>query len=385
MKRPLSILALLLLLPSVSDAYQFRTGESTNTLVLSAGETLDDESLLLAYRLDIQGDAMRDLWLMASTAVRFDGKSGGDLRVLARSAVIGGEAGQNLLVYAAGLQLTTNSVVRGQAALFGKTVICEGAVEGDAWILADSVTLGGRWAGNVRVQANEIRIAPGTQIAGDLVYTSPKTLAYDSSVAIAGVVKPVRTLLPDAGARSPAAIQARFAFHGYLFLAALLAGLPFVGLFPMLAGSAVRTLRTSPWRVLLAGATTVLLGPFLIAFAFMTLIGIPLALLLGALYAALAYLSHIVIALWLGHRLLRAQGPQTFARVLSSLAVGLFLLYFATALPGVAAFVVMPVWILGSGSHMLALLRRPQFSFPLPPPAPPPLPNPPEKSAENPE
>ncbi|NCA82439.1 MAG: hypothetical protein EOM72_06790 [Opitutae bacterium] len=385
MKSPLSILALLLLLPAVSDAYQFRTGERTNTLVLPARETLDDESLLMAHRLDIQGDARRDLWLVASTAVRFDGQSGGDLRVLARSAIIGGEAGQNLLAYAAGLQLTTNSVVRGQAALFGKTVICEGAVEGNAWILADSVTLGGRWAGNVRVQADEIRIVPGTQIAGDLVYTSPKTLAYDSSVAIAGVVKPVKTLLPDADARSPAALQARFAVHGYLFLAALLAGLPFVGFFPLLAGSAVRTLRTSPWRVLLAGSATVLLGPFLIAFAFMSLVGIPLALLLGALYAALAYLSHIVIALWLGHRLLRAQGPQTFARVLSSLAVGLFLLYFATAFPGVAAFIAMPVWILGAGSLVLALLRRPQFSFPLPPPVPPPLPNPPEKSPENPE
>ena len=377
MKRLLSILGLLLLLPAAADAYQWRMGESTNVLALPAGKTLAEETLWIAYGLDIQGKAARDLWLLATTAVQFDGETGGDLRLLAgSSAVLNGEARQNLLAYARGLQLTTNSVVRGQAALFGSSVICEGVVEGDAWIVADSVTLGGRWAGNVRVRANEIRIAPGTTIAGNLVYTSSKTLVYDSSVAIAGTVTQKNDLLPQP------TFAGRVVLHGYLFLAALLVGMPFVGIFPMLAGGAVRKLRTSPWRVLFAGAITILFGPFLIAFAFMTVIGIPLALLLGALYAALAYLSHIVIALWLGHMLLRASGPQTFARVLSTLTVGLFLLYFSAAIPGVVSFMALPVLLLGTGALVLAMLHRPLLSFPLP--VPPPLPNKPEPP-ENPE
>lgn len=377
MRRLLSIwlLPILLLLPFSAEAYQFRAGNTTNALTIPADEVFDDESLLVAYGLEFAGEARRDLWLMASTAIRFDGTSDGDLRMLASSAVIDGEARQNLLAYARGLQLTTNSLVRGQAALFGTTVICEGTVEGDAWILADSVTLGGHWAGQVRIHANEIRIVPGTTIAGDLAYTSPKTLVLDPSVTIGGTLKPVQTLLPTADTISPSAIRTRLAFHGYLFLAALLVGMPFVGAFPLLAGGAIRTLRTSPWRVLFAGMLATLLGPFLIGFAFMSVVGIPLALLLGALYVSLAYLSHIVIALWLGHMLLRAQGPQTFSRVLSSLGAGLFLLYFAAALPGVAAFLLLPVAILGGGSLVLALLHRPLVAFPMPPTAPPPSPN----------
>ena len=379
MRNRLSILLFFLLLPVVAEAYQWRMGESTNGLALPAGETLGDETFMTAYSLDIQGKAAHDLWLLASTAIRFDGKSGGDLRLLASTAVLGGETRQNLLAYARGLQLTTNSAVRGQAALFGTTVICEGQVEGDAWIFADSVTLGGRWAGNVRIHAREIRIAPGTTIAGDLVYTSPKTLVYDSSVVIAGAVKQTKNMLPKAS------FQSSLLIHGYLFLAALLVGLPLVGFFPTLAGGAVRKLRTSPWRVLMAGVLTILLGPFLIGFAFMTVVGIPLALLLGALYASLAYLSHLVVALWLGHRLLRAQGPQTFARVLSALTTGLFLLYFVAALPGIASLILFPVLVLGTGSLVLSLLHRPLIAFPMPPPVPPPLPNTPEKSPENPD
>lgn len=376
MKRRAVILLLVLLLPAAAQAYQWRA--STNLLVLPAGETLGTEALWAANHLDVQGKAKQDLWLMGVATVRFDGEVAGDLRVAGGSAVVGGTARRNLMAYVNGFQLTTNSVVRGELALLGGTVICEGAVDGDAWIFAQSVTIGGRWGGRVRIHAEEIRIAPGTQIAGDLVYTSPRPLVYDSSVAVAGAVVESKSPMAQTSFRS------RFAFHGYLFLAALLVGMPFVGFFPALAGGAVRKLRLSPWRALLAGGIAIVLGPFLVAFAAMTLVGIPLAVLLAAFYLALTYLSHVVIALWLGHRLLRAPGPQTFGRVLSALAVGLFLLYAASAIPGVASFLAMPVLVLGTGALALALLQRPSFALPLPPLAPPPS-RPPPGSTDKPE
>jgi len=376
MKRLLTILFLFLLLPAAAHAYEIRLGEGTNTVVLPADATFTEEALCMAHRVDIQGKAKRDLWLLAASSVSFDGESDGDLRVMAASAILRGEAKENLLAYAHGLQLTSNSVVRGEVALFGNTVICEGLVEGNGLIFAQSVTLGGHWEGTVRIHAQEIRIVPGTTIAGDLVYTAPKPLIYDSSVDIAGTVTQQRNLLPESHPFSLAAFRARAEWLGYLFLAALLAGMPFVGFFPSMAGRAVRQLSTSPWRVLLAGTVTVLLVPFLIAFVFVTLVGIPLALLLGALYLSLGYLSHIVIALWIGHKLLRTSGPQTFSRVLAALSVGLFVLYFASALPGVAGFIAMPIIILGTGSLVLALLQRPSVTISLP--VPPALPNPTE-------
>ena len=371
MKRRLAILGLAGLLPLAAHAYQFRVGETTNALVLPAGAQIAEEALWAANSVEIQGTTLRDLWLLASAGVRFDGESRGDLRAFAAAATIGGTVQGNLFAYANGLQLTTNSAVRGEAALFGADLICEGAVEGNARIFAKSATLGGRWGGDVRIYADEIRIAPGTRIAGNLVYTSSKPLVYDASVAVGGTVEQRNVLPPEAP------LRARIARHGYLFLAALLVGMPFVGFFPHVAGGAVRRLRATPGRALLTGAATLLLAPFVIGFAFMTAIGIPVALLAGALYLALAYLSHIVAALWLGHRLLRPQGPQTFARVLAALATGLFVFYFAAAIPGVAAFLLPAVAILGTGALVLALLQRPSFAVPLPPPPPPPVLNPP--------
>ena len=363
MNRRVASLLLLFLWPAVAPAYEWRA--STNRLVLAAGETIGEEALWAAKELDLQGQARQDLWLLGQQTVRFDGEAAGDLRVLAGSAVVAGTARRNLMAYANGLQLATNSTVRGELALVGGTVICEGQVDGDAWIVAGSATLGGTWGGRVRIRAEEIRLAPGTRIAGDLVYTSPRPLVYDSSVAIAGAV------VAAPGPLGPPSFQARFALHGYLFLAALLVGMPFVGFFPALAGGAVRKLRLAPWRTLLAGVAALLIGPFLAFFAFVTVVGLPLAVFVAAFYGALAYLSHVVIALWLGHRLLRAPGPQTFGRVLSALATGLFLLYAAAAVPGVAALLAPPVLVLGTGALVLAFLQRPVFPFPLSLPPPP--------------
>ena len=376
MMRRAAILLLLFLLPAVARAYQWRA--STNLLVLAADDAVGTEALWVANHLDVQGKAKQDLWLMGVATIRFDGEASGDLRMAGGSAVVGGTARRNLMAYVNGFHMTTGAVVRGDAAVLGGNVVCEGAVDGDAWIVAQSVTIGGSWGGRVRLRAEEIRIAPGTRIAGDLVYTCPRPLVYDASVDVGGSV--VESRFPEAAS----SFQARFAFHGYLFLAALLAGMPFVGFFPAMAGGAVRKLRLSPGRVLLAGGLVLVLGPFLIAFAAMSIVGLPLALLLSFFYLSLAYLSHVVVALWLGHRLLRAPGPQTFGRVLSALSVGLFLLYAAAALPGVGGFLALPVIAFGTGALVLAFLQRPTFPLPMPPTVIP-LPRPPSGTPDPPE
>jgi len=370
MKRILVILSLFLLLPAAAQAYLWQVGESTNTVGLAADAVFAEEALCMGYRVDVQGQAEKDLWLAGSTSVEFGGTVDGDLRILSSSAILSGQTKGNLMAYARGLQLTSNALIQGEAALFGDTVICEGTVDGDARIFAQSLTLGGRWNGTVRVHAKEIRVVPGTVIAGDLIYTAPTPLIVDSSVEIGGELTPRQSLMPETDAFSLAAIRTRAQFLGYLFLAALLAGMPFVGFFPAVAGRAVRQLSTSPWRVLLAGIISVLFVPFVIAFIFVTIVGIPLALLMGMLYLALTYLSHIVIALWLGYKLLRTQGPQSFSRVLGALAAGLFVLYALSSLPGVAGFIAMPLILLGTGSLVLALIQRPQLTIQLPPPPP---------------
>ena len=360
--------ALLAALPA--HAFEWHRGNGTNALAFDAHHAFTNEAFVLAHSLDVASHASRDLWLFASTAIHFSGDAGGDVRALARSASFSGTLQRNLIAYANGLHLATNSLARGQVALFGANVICEGTVEGDAWIIARSVTIGGTWNGNLRVTADEIRIAAGTRVAGTLTYSSPKEPVIPASASIAALQQIGELSIADAQSLVSLPLSTRFLINGYLFLAALLAGMPFVGMFPAQAGRAVRGLVLAPWRALVAGFLTVLGGPILIGFALASVVGLPLALLLGALYLTLLYLSHIVVALWIGHAILRNKGPQTFGHVLMAMAVGLFLIYFLTALPGVASFAALPIVVLGAGA--LVASRQPagrlRFATHLPPP-----------------
>ena len=368
-RRLLPLLLLGALAAAPAHAYQWRLGDTTNALVMSPGDSLAEESLWMARRLDIGGRAARDLWLLAQADIRFTGETAGDLRAFGHAVTLAGVARENVLAYANNLHLTTNAVVGGDLALFGANIICEGRVTGDAWIMARSITLAGDWGGTLHLYADEIRVAPGTTIAGGVIYSAVRPLIVDDTVQVGGEVKARHTAAAGSGATS---LQPRLLLHGYLFMAALLVGMPFVGFFPYLAGGAVRKLRVAPWRALVTGALALLFVPFLTAFIFMTVVGIPLGLLVGALYIAMLYLAHIVVALWIGHLLLRAPGPQTFGRVLAALAAGLFTLYFLAALPGFGSLVLLPVLVMGSGALLLAFLQRP--GLPPPPPPPPPVP-----------
>lgn len=363
-------LAFVLLRPVSSFAFELRVGDGTNDLAVSSGESLDSESLLVAQSLVFDGTSAKDLWLLARNGISFDGASAGDLRLIARSAVVAGSARQNLLAYAAGLQLATNSVVEGQAALLGDVVVCEGRVDGDAWILARSATVGGRWGGSLRVQAEEIRLVPGTAIAGDLVYAAPKPPFVDPSVSIGGTLRRSNLDAETGEAWSLAALADRALALGYAFLAALLVGIPFVGLFPHVAGGAVRSLRVRPWRVFAAGLLVVFGSPFLFAFCIVTVVGIPLAIVVAALFALLLAASPAVVALWIAHSFMGSPAPRSFGRVLSSLSAGLAAICVVAAIPGVASFVALPVFVLGGGALAVSLFGPSRFAVVVPPPPP---------------
>ena len=360
------LLLLLLFAAPAAHAFDLRlAAESTNAVSYSADTRFDSEVLLAGYDISNAASAAQDLWLFANS-VRQDGVAEQDARILAKSAVVDGAVGQNLQIYAQAAQLTTNAVVAGDLLLFGQTLVCEGKVGGDTWISGGEVTLSGTYGGRVRVTAQTLRVSPGTRIGGDFVYTTPSAFALPPGVEVGGQVRAA-----TAAASPQRTFRERLWLHGILFLGALLVGMPFVGLFPATAGGSVRAIRRTPWRCLFTGIVALLFGPFLLVVVGLTLIGLPLALAGGMLWLLTLYLSHIVVALLLGHWLVGRRSPvQTPGSVFFALGAGLFVIYFASAIPHVMDFLAMPVAVLGTGALWRSIFH-PVAIHRLPPPIPP--------------
>jgi hypothetical protein len=139
----------------------------------------------------------------------------------------------------------------------------------------------------------------------------------------------------------------------YLFVAALMVGIPFAGLLPRLTGNAVRAIRHSSLKCALTGMLCFCLIPMVSTLVLLTLVGIPLGLAMLVVYVLMLYLSKVVVAIAVGGTLMRWRGPQPFGRVMLALSLGLVLLYTATTLPIVGAGVWFIVTFIGAGGLVL--------------------------------
>lgn len=371
---PLLLAALALLLPVLpASAFSLRLrADSTNDFVVPPTDAFSDETLCLAPSIRYSASNERDLWLFAQS-LSFSGTALQDLRAFAESVTLSSYVGQNALIVAKAASLPTNSAVAGDLLLFAQNAVCEGTVAGETRIYAASVTLSGSFNSTVHVTANALSLSPTLVVNGDLVCDTPSLPVPPPGARILGKLRHS----PSAPPVSPLdAFRARLFLHGVFFLGAILVGIPFVALFPLAAGNAVRAIRLHPWRSLLSGALTIFLAPTVCALLFVTFIGIPLALVALLFLLLLLYLSHIVVALAIGHFLVGRGRPQTLPLVLRSLAIGLFFIYFLSAIPPIASWIVLPVVILGLGAlfqairHPVVLARAP-FPPPVPPPPPP--------------
>ncbi len=361
---------------------------STNTYALAAGQMVTGQLYLVVDQADLAGDVQDDLFVLARTHANFTGENRGDTWLLSGQASLGGHmldhvraAGQSLVVrgqldrsffgLGSTILLAAGSIVQGDAVMAGEQVTIEGAVGGNVNIMAKSVTLSGTVDGQVRVMAQDIVVMPGTLIAGDLEYVSPKELFLDSRVQLGGKLK---RLQPTSTSAAADKLSLELLLLRMLQVAgAFLVGLPLVGFFPRAVGRATRLLRFNLLRCILAGFAALFLIPLLAITAAITVVGLPLGLLAAGLTAALLYLGKVVAALALGRLLLRRNNHLPRGAMIGAMAIGLLLLYALFAMPVLGGSLALLVAVMGSGALWWSILQGETRSEAIPPPVPPDL------------
>ncbi len=365
-----AVAALLLLAPLRAPAVEWVSAgafhlETNNALTVQTllhaasarmdGEALDDLFVLSADTA-LNGRAAGDVWVLGNT-VALSGPVAGHARVVAQTLTVSGVLDQDLSAVASVARITTNAAIRGAVDLVAEQASLEGSFHGRARILARSATLAGTYADTVRVIADDIIVLPGTRIAGDLVYTSPRELFLDRSVLLGGELKRREAAAPPEKTwRDWIGIAAAQSARA---LAAMLCGVAFIALFPRLAGRSVRHLHRTPVRCALRGLAAALGLPLAAGLLALTLVGLPLALLLAGLWLAGLYLAKVAVGLWIGHLLFQRTGPRphAFGPTALRLLAGLATLYAVTLLPLIGGSLALLIGFSGFGALWFAVLR----------------------------
>jgi len=318
--------------------------------LMTAGQTVQVDS-------EIQGDlatAGQDVTvagpvtgyvMAAGRNVTVGARVDNDLWAAGETVTVDGQIGDTATLAGRTVHLGRGATVGDSARLAGSTVTMEGRIERDLSIGAATAVIDGHVGGNVEARAQRVSILPGTVVDGDLIVHSPRPPDISPQARVAGQVR--YNEVEQGGG-----FGGWFAMWLIGFLALLILGLPVLALAPRWAARIADVMTARFGASMLSGLALLVLIPLAIVLLAVTVVGIPLAAVLAALYFVVLAASGVFVSYEVGRWMLnRMRRPD--AAPWARLATGAAIVSLAVSLPALGWLFAMLVVILGVGALFL--------------------------------
>ncbi|MGB9149494.1 MAG: hypothetical protein WCB36_04535 [Burkholderiales bacterium] len=305
--------------------------------------------------------------VLAGGQVNLTSAVGDDVRAAGGQVSLNGKVGGEALLAGGRVNVENNADILGALWVAGRNVNIGGKVGKGVKAFGQHITLSGEVNGDTRLSAQTIEILPSAKINGALTYTSRDEVKMNPG-QVSGVVTRSAASKNGRGWEDDDHMKNqnwgymhRTSFRPFLLLGLIAAAAVLVLLFPNASRGAQQEVGASPWKSLGLGAAMLFTLPPLAILLMITIIGIPLAFALMALYAVLLLVGYLTTALYIGERAATALKKDTtnatWTRIgfaaLALLALGLIrLIPFAG---GLAVFVAL---LIGMGAWSLHLFHR---------------------------
>ncbi|MCC6563703.1 hypothetical protein IT087_02315 [Candidatus Uhrbacteria bacterium] len=366
--------AFALLASSALPAAAF-TPRGGDSYLLPQQETINDDLYVGGATLILNGTVNGDVFAGGGTIV-VNGPVKQDLTAAGGNITVAGDVGDDLRMGGGNLTLLKNvkgdvvmgggNIIIGKEAVIERdlvvgagSLVIEGTVKGNVRIGGGQVVLNGRVDGFIEVDAEDLRLGSDARLAKGLRYTSPKMATMDEGSKVTGEVQYVkmeeRRGPPRLGrdARPEKVLGALVGFVALVFLvkmfALMIAAVVMVQLFKTYSSKLIDSVLNKPGKALSAGAITLIMVPVATIVLAITILGAPLAGILGFGYGFLVMMAKVYAGIVFGAWLWKlgskgkAKGTDWKAAV-----VGTFLLSFICLIPIIG-------WIIGIVAFLAAL------------------------------
>jgi hypothetical protein len=333
-------------------------GENASNVYLAGTEVHTDgpihgDLVAAAGRIRIDHPVSGDAVLAAGSIEMYSG-IGDDLRAAGGIISVSGHVAGEAVLAGGSVSLGPDSEIGKRTWIAGNDVVIGGRLRNGLKVYGKKVLLLGEVAGPVDLSADQIEILGSARILGDITYSSHHQIRIAPNAMIAGKI--VRTPGTFEFYRPKFKVPGWPAFRPLLLLGFLAAGMLLFALFPRFTRAAMQAIDSAPLKSLGLGAAIFFSLPPVILLLVITIIGIPIALTLLAFYATALLTGYLVLAFFLGDKLLRAarRPPAAgFGWRTGSLAAALVLLWLARHLPYVGGLVVLVALLAGLGAIVL--------------------------------
>lgn len=329
-------------------AFEMRQGND----VTVAKDTLVKGSLVATGNLvTIDGTINGDLYCAGQTIV-VRGTVSGDILCAGQTLDVSGTVGGN--IRSMGQLLNIGGVVKRNVAVAGQTItLMPGAViSGEMLAAGQTINLNSTVVGDVNAAAQSILLGEKARVTGDFTYTSPLAMTEATGAAVTGKVshivpkkeemKPITNTkwMPKA---KPWPANAVAPILLYLVVGVIIV---------LVAREKVIRITTQmserPWYDGLIGLLTFIIAPIVIVMVAITLIGIPLAIVLGVVYAIMIISARVYVSVLVGNKLLALVG-KTKSAVLLQVIIGVIVVELVVKIPVLGALLsgLATLWGLG--------------------------------------
>src|SRR5262245_1909533 len=299
----------------------------------------------------VDGTVDGDL-IAAGGTITVSGKVSQDARIAGGRVMMSGTIGRNATIAAGDVVVADAALIQGNWLGAGGTIELAGPVNGHARIAAGKVIVSERIGGDLAVAAPSIRLMSNASVGKSFRYWSESEPSLDQGVTIRGTA--ARQPFPDSLKEerlSEGLVALRLAGMAISFVSTLVFGLILVRAYPFFGVAVDWTIRERPLASLALGIGALVIAPLLILLCFATVLGIPIGLVLGALFAVTLYIARIYVMLWAGHLLLLMLTESITPGW--AFFTGLVLYSLCGLIPFVGNLVTLLTLILGLGALLL--------------------------------
>ncbi|MGV8161828.1 MAG: hypothetical protein ACP5N2_00670 [Candidatus Nanoarchaeia archaeon] len=333
-----------------SDSFKLDTEHSEN-LYLTNNEVSIESKLYgdlysISERIDVNGLVRDDINAMTGV-FDFRGTVGSDVRLVSSSAVIDGVIFGEFINFGNYVKITNKAVIGGPVNINANIVVIDGTIQDDLYVKAEKVILNGVVEGNAVIKAAKFELGPDAKIMGDLSSTRN---VEDFSSQVEGTITKIK------GRDDPTNFTAITLSKLGLFIMIFLIGTVMILVTKKRTERTTKTMYTKFLFSMLIGFIALALAPFVALMLLFTIVGIPIALLIVAIYVLVLILTLGFVALFLGR--LNIKMAKSKNNLWLELLIGSLALALISIIPVIFWLVVILLGFVGAGAMILVYLGK---------------------------
>lgn len=342
-----------IMVEEASPAAQNQGGEDTGPHFFGGENVTVDQDLqgdvyVGGGQVKITGNITGDV-LVAGGQVTVSGDVSEDIRVAGGEVTIEGTVGKNVTAAAGRVYFSPDSVVNGSVVIGAGQADFAGTVSGKTMVGVGELVANGVFNQSIHGWVGNGQVGSQAQVVGDVSLMSEEEVNIHQEASIAGR-RDIRVVEVKKEAEEAAKQSSKVGWFVFSLLSGLLAGAAFIYLFPDTTKTLSSYILEAPAATAGWGLVKLFLTPWVLVLLFLTVIGVPLAIIFLAKYLLLFMVSGWIVGYAVGQKVAEQSKAELLRSPFMQYAVGLLIVLVANRLPVIGGWVTFIVLLFGFGS-----------------------------------